>query len=468
MMPLLSVLLSVVLTSTAPHGSRSAPNLVEGSRVHVIGDRLAADLAVQDEFVAAVEAFGSTVYSHAKEGNEAAFIELPGEVRTEDLVVLCVGAVDAIRGDAYLKGFRDRLGSILDDLPSGRVVLVTPVPSGPEAHEDQTACLNHAVVVGRYADVIGELARRRECHLIDLHGSLSMVQQHAGTSSQLHDGLHLNASGLQFAAADLLWQLGWSEEDPDFRLHRSDAPASSSTASVEADMLRGDVPLRTLPALQQGLPPAPVVRLAPHWDEAVAAVHELAGEQVVDAAALRNAMFLLTATPDRAQSALEVLRLYSTQEQPEPVRLAALAAIDDLPADTVGGPAGIKTIRIDVVPVKMTYEPSRFEVMAGEPVRLILSNPDAQPHNLLICKPGSLRAIGSASEAMGTTAEAKARDWVPDSPKVLHVMPMVQLGEEGELRFMAPQRPGRYPIICTYPGHWRMMNGVMTVRRNTD
>ena len=61
--------------------------------------------------------------------------------------------------------------------------------------------------------------------------------------------------------------------------------------------------------------------------------------------------------------------------------------------------------------------------------------------------------------------ESKSRHWGPEAPKVLHVMPMVQPGERGELRFTAPSRPGRYPFVCTYPGHWRMMNGVMTVRR---
>ena len=468
MMSLLPALLSIVLATTAAYGARPEPKLVQGTRVHVIGDRLAADLAAQDEFVTAVEASGATVYSHGKEGNEAAFIELPDEVGAQDLIVVCVGMIDSIRGDAYLSQFRDRLDAVIDALPTDRVVLVTPAPPGAGAHEDRTTGLNHAVVVGRYADVITEVATRRGCHLIDLHGALTMAQQQLGSSGSIHDGLHLNASSRQLAAADLLWQLGWTDEDPDFGLQRPASPASSPTPSLEVDMLRGEVPLRPLSAPQQGLPPGRVVRLAPHWDEVTATVQDLAREEVVDSTALRNAMFLLTASPGRAQSALEVLRPYTDQEQPESVRLAALAAIDDLPAETVGDPVGINTIRIDVVPVKMTYEPSRFEVMAGEPVRLILSNPDAQPHNLLICKPGSLRAIGSASEAMGTTAEAKEKDWVPDSPKVLHVMPMVQLGEEGELRFMAPQRPGRYPIICTYPGHWRMMNGVMTVRRNTD
>ena len=144
-------------------------------------------------------------------------------------------------------------------------------------------------------------------------------------------------------------------------------------------------------------------------------------------------------------------------------RDAALAALDDLPGEY--RPAdGIQTIRMIAVPVKMVYDVNRFDVVAGRPVRIVLDNPDAQPHNLLVLMPGSLRGIGREVDAMGATKEAKARHWVPDSPKVLHVMAMVEPGDSGELRFIAPSRPGRYPFVCTYPGHWRMMNGVMTVR----
>jgi putative heme-binding domain-containing protein len=30
-------------------------------------------------------------------------------------------------------------------------------------------------------------------------------------------------------------------------------------------------------------------------------------------------------------------------------------------------------------------------------------------------------------------------------------------------RFQAPQQPGIYPFVCTFPGHWVVMNGVMAV-----
>jgi azurin len=32
------------------------------------------------------------------------------------------------------------------------------------------------------------------------------------------------------------------------------------------------------------------------------------------------------------------------------------------------------------------------------------------------------------------------------------------------MRFEAPEKPGRYPYLCTFPGHWVVMKGVMIVR----
>jgi putative heme-binding domain-containing protein len=34
------------------------------------------------------------------------------------------------------------------------------------------------------------------------------------------------------------------------------------------------------------------------------------------------------------------------------------------------------------------------------------------------------------------------------------------------LRFHAPKDPGIYPYVCTFPGHWVVMNGVMVVAEN--
>ena len=36
-------------------------------------------------------------------------------------------------------------------------------------------------------------------------------------------------------------------------------------------------------------------------------------------------------------------------------------------------------------------------------------------------------------------------------------------GESFQLNFKAPSEPGDYPFICSFPGHWRMMKGILKV-----
>ncbi len=53
---------------------------------------------------------------------------------------------------------------------------------------------------------------------------------------------------------------------------------------------------------------------------------------------------------------------------------------------------------------------------------------------------------------------------IPDSPKILHATKLLN-PETGEvLRFNAPKTSGEYPYLCTFPGHWIIMHGTMTVK----
>jgi hypothetical protein len=149
-------------------------------------------------------------------------------------------------------------------------------------------------------------------------------------------------------------------------------------------------------------------------------------------------------------------------------RLRAAAAMarvpDDTWPDTMKG-LQLKRVRIGTVPHKMAYDLTRFDVFVGQPVEIELINTDPMPHNLVVATPGSLRRIGRAADAQGTNPEALAREYVPDTPGILHASSLVLEGETEYISFIAPDRPGRYPYICTYPDHWQLMNGVMTVRR---
>jgi azurin len=53
---------------------------------------------------------------------------------------------------------------------------------------------------------------------------------------------------------------------------------------------------------------------------------------------------------------------------------------------------------------------------------------------------------------------------VPSIPQVIAATPLVNPDGTYRLRFTAPAQPGAYPFVCTFPGHWRVMNGVMQVQ----
>ncbi|MBM4113794.1 MAG: hypothetical protein FJ253_10590 [Phycisphaerae bacterium] len=154
-------------------------------------------------------------------------------------------------------------------------------------------------------------------------------------------------------------------------------------------------------------------------------------------------------------------------EKPAPVRVAAARAVNAVPEASrpdAAKPLAVQRIEIVCVPAAMRWDPKDVSATAGRVVEIRMKNDDTLVHNLLVTTPGSLAEIGVAADRFGETAEGKAREYVPDSPKVLHVMGLIDPGKTGSLWFIAPEKPGTYPLICTYPGHWRMMNGKLRVK----
>jgi putative heme-binding domain-containing protein len=127
------------------------------------------------------------------------------------------------------------------------------------------------------------------------------------------------------------------------------------------------------------------------------------------------------------------------------------------------GALGVNVVLVRTVPHKMVYDRTRFYVEAGKPVVVVLENADIMPHNLVLCRPGSLTEVGMAADVMATDPNAFQRQFVPGSSKVLHHTRLLQPQEVERLRFIAPKQPGEYPYVCTFPGHWRVMYGTMYV-----
>ena len=121
------------------------------------------------------------------------------------------------------------------------------------------------------------------------------------------------------------------------------------------------------------------------------------------------------------------------------------------------------TIEITTIPERMLFDIEKFTVRAGQPVRLIFSNPDATQHNLVIIEPGKNELIGVAANEMAKDPSGLTQHFIPSLPGILHHTKLLGPDETEVLRFNAPTQPGVYPYICTFPGHWFMMKGEMIV-----
>lgn len=123
---------------------------------------------------------------------------------------------------------------------------------------------------------------------------------------------------------------------------------------------------------------------------------------------------------------------------------------------------GSRSIRIETGK-NLTFVQRTIAARAGERLELVLVNPDVVPHNWALLKPGCLVEVGQLANQLIADPGAYAAQYMPDSDKILAHTDVVGPGEEFRIYFQAPKQPGRYPYLCTFPGHWMVMNGEMIV-----
>jgi putative heme-binding domain-containing protein len=107
-------------------------------------------------------------------------------------------------------------------------------------------------------------------------------------------------------------------------------------------------------------------------------------------------------------------------------------------------------------------------VEAGKPVEFVFENNDLMPHNFVITQAGSMEEIGQLAEATALEPDAAQRHYVPKSDKILLASKLLFPRTVQKLPFNVPTKPGVYPYVCTYPGHWRRMYGALYVVTNLN
>jgi len=111
----------------------------------------------------------------------------------------------------------------------------------------------------------------------------------------------------------------------------------------------------------------------------------------------------------------------------------------------------------------LQFETKELRARRGEWIALTFENPDGMSHNWLLARPGSADRVADLAGKLAGQADAHARHYAPDSDDVLVHTRVVDPGKSTLIRFQAPAEPGRYPYLCTLPGHAVLMRGELVV-----
>jgi azurin len=150
------------------------------------------------------------------------------------------------------------------------------------------------------------------------------------------------------------------------------------------------------------------------------------------------------------------------QEAPTPPAQTSAAAPAPPSASAPPAPAAPHVeIQMASVANTMAFDKTKLSVPAGAEVHLTLKNNATMatlPHNWVLVKPGTEASVAAAGLKLGDPAGYLD---VRDKDMLVHT-PLAKPGETVEVTFTAPDA-GNYPYICTFPGHYMMMKGVLTV-----
>ncbi len=141
--------------------------------------------------------------------------------------------------------------------------------------------------------------------------------------------------------------------------------------------------------------------------------------------------------------------------------LAAFGTAGINPLNAAGAPRVVEITAND----QMKYSINALEAKAGETLKVVLTNlgtlpKEAMGHNWVLLKQGTDVAAFAMASMM-----AKDTDYVAAAQKDKVIASIKVLGpkQSGEAVFAVPA-PGEYTFICSFPGHYMLMKGILTVK----
>ena len=129
---------------------------------------------------------------------------------------------------------------------------------------------------------------------------------------------------------------------------------------------------------------------------------------------------------------------------------------------------GVRVFVVKTIREGMRYDTTRLVVEAGKPFELIFENTDFMPHNLVITQPGARDEVGNQAQTMSPTPDKQGRAYVPNNKKIIASTKLLDAGQKETLKLDAPDKPGDYDFVCTYPEHGKSMFGTLVVVKDKE
>lgn len=144
--------------------------------------------------------------------------------------------------------------------------------------------------------------------------------------------------------------------------------------------------------------------------------------------------------------------------------MLVLASASGSPSAPIADPP--RTVEI-VATDDMKYNVTTVRARPGEEIRIRLVVKGTLPkivmaHNVVVLKAGT-----DVAKLVTDGAPHRGTDFIPPAmmSSVIAKTAFAGPGEVVQIVFKAPARPGRYPFICTFAGHYQAgMKGTLVVR----
>jgi azurin/glucose/arabinose dehydrogenase len=175
--------------------------------------------------------------------------------------------------------------------------------------------------------------------------------------------------------------------------------------------------------------------------------------EIAPGAPANPASFTTTITASNTTHAM-----HADASAPVSTSVSSAKRVINMPADWTNGPDQV--ITIGTVP-GLKFDISQIQVKAGSRIKLIFNNNDDMLHNLVITKPGTVSSVGEAGLKLGL--KGTELNYVPKTNDVLFHTNIIEPEKSEAIYFTAPKQTGTYNYVCTFPGHYMLMQGKLNV-----